>query len=66
MSTTDDEIRERDKRLAAAHEAGHYVVSAYFGQPLTAKIEMSESTDLASERAWVGQVDRTVAAERTA
>jgi hypothetical protein len=54
---TDDEIRERDKRLAAAHEAGHFVVSAFFGQPLTARIEQSESTDLASERAWVGQVE---------
>jgi hypothetical protein len=54
---TDDEIRERDKRLAAAHEAGHFVVSNYFGQPLTARIEQSESTDLASERAWVGQVE---------
>ncbi len=57
MSMTDDEIRERDKRLAAAHEAGHFVVSAYFGQDLTARIEKSESTDLESERAWVGQVE---------
>ena len=54
---TDDEIRERDKRLAAAHEAGHFVVSAYFGQALTARIEKSESTDLSSERAWVGEVE---------
>jgi hypothetical protein len=54
---TDDEIRERDKRLAAAHEAGHFVVSTYFGQPLTARIERSESTDLTGERAWVGQVE---------
>jgi hypothetical protein len=57
VSTTDDEIRERDKRLAAAHEAGHFVVSAYLGQSLKARIEKSESTDLTSERAWVGEVE---------
>jgi hypothetical protein len=57
LAMTEDEIRERDKRLAAAHEAGHFVVCAYYGQFVQAKIERSESTDLSSERAWVGQVE---------
>jgi hypothetical protein len=56
-SLSEDEIRDRDKRLAAAHEAGHFVVASFFGQPLTARIEKSESTDLTAERAWVGQVE---------
>jgi hypothetical protein len=53
----DDEIRERDKRLTAAHEAGHFVVAAFSGQFIRAKIEESGAADLSSDRAWVGEVE---------
>jgi hypothetical protein len=54
---TEEEIRDRDKRLTAAHEAGHFVVAAFEGQYIRAKIEESGAADLSSERAWVGQVE---------
>jgi hypothetical protein len=54
---TDDEIRDRDKRLTAAHEAGHFVVSVYIGQFIRAKLEESGAADLSSDRAWVGEVE---------
>jgi hypothetical protein len=54
---TEQEIRDRDKRLAAAHEAGHFVVAAFEGQYIRARIEESGATDLSSDRAWVGQVE---------
>jgi hypothetical protein len=57
ITMTDDEIRERDKRLTAAHEAGHFVVATYHGQFIRAKIEESGAADLSSDRAWVGQVE---------
>jgi hypothetical protein len=54
---TEQEIRDRDKRLAAAHEAGHFVVAAFEGQYIAARIDESGATDLSSDRAWVGQVE---------
>jgi hypothetical protein len=54
---TDDAIRERDKRLTAAHEAGHFVVAVYAGQYIRAKIVESGAADLSSDRAWVGEVE---------
>jgi hypothetical protein len=54
---TEEEVRDRDKRLTAAHEAGHLVVAAFEGQYIRARIEESGATDLASDRAWVGQVE---------
>jgi hypothetical protein len=54
---TEQEIRDRDKRLTAAHEAGHFVVAAFEGQYIRAKIEESGAADLSSDRAWVGQVE---------
>lgn len=54
---TEAEIRDRDKRLAAAHEAGHFVVAAHAGLYIRAMIEESGATDLSNERAWVGQVE---------
>lgn len=54
---TEAEIRDRDKRLAAAHEAGHFVVAVHGGLYVSAKIEESGATDLTTDRAWVGQVE---------
>ena len=54
---TEQEIRDRDKRLAAAHEAGHFVVATFEGQYIRARIEESGAADLSSDRAWVGQVE---------
>jgi hypothetical protein len=57
VTMTEEETRDQDKRLAAAHEAGHFVVAAYFGLYIRAKIERSGADDLSTDNAWVGQVE---------
>src|SRR5260221_389107 len=50
-----EELKKREKRKAAVHEAGHATVAASKGVPVCAWIHRNESGD-PEEKAWLGHV----------
>jgi hypothetical protein len=57
-------IKARDRRQAAVHEAGHYVVAWHFRIPVSTWITPNDTSDPRATRTWLGRAQIQLVGKR--